>query len=84
MTPRRTITTPGDIPLAGLVGALYLVEILSEARFAGDRAVSVPVALLFSATLAARRPAPLLPLLAGVAVIVLSNLTAPPLADTAT
>jgi signal transduction histidine kinase len=84
VTLRRVITTHGDILLAGLVGALYLVEISSEARFAADRAVSITAALLFSAALAARRRAPLLSLLAGVGVIVLSNLAARPLADTAT
>jgi signal transduction histidine kinase len=42
------------------------------------------VALLFSATLAARRRSPLLALLTGVGVIVLDNQSGPPLADTAT
>ena len=73
-----------DVLLAGLVGLLYLVEILTEARFAGERAVGVPVALLFSGTLAVRRRWPLLALIAGLGVIVLSNRTAAPLADTAT
>jgi signal transduction histidine kinase len=82
VTPRRSSTTRADLLLAGLAGALFVAEILSEARFAGDRGVSVPVALLFSATLAARRSAPLLGLLAGVAVIVLSNDLVPALADT--
>jgi signal transduction histidine kinase len=81
---RRAITTYGDFLLAALVGVLFLVEILSESRFVEDRAVGVPAALLFSATLAARRREPLLALLTGVAVIVLSNQTGPPLADTAT
>jgi signal transduction histidine kinase len=82
VTPRRATTPDSDILLAGLVGALYLVEIFSEGRFAGDRGLSVPVALLFAATLAARRSAPLLGLLAGVGVIVLSNNLVPALADT--
>jgi formate-dependent nitrite reductase membrane component NrfD len=84
VTLRRAITTYGDVLLAGLVGALYLVEIVSEARFVEDRAVGIPVALLFSATLAARRREPLLALLTGVGVIVLSNQTGLSLADTAT
>ena len=84
MTLRRANTAYGDGLLAVLVGGLYVVEILTEARFAGERALSVPVALVFSATLAARRPVPLLAPLAGVGVIVLSNRSGPPLADTAT
>jgi signal transduction histidine kinase len=81
---RRAITTHADALVAGLVGALFLVEIASEARFDGERVAGVPAALLFSATLAARRRAPLLPLAAGVAVVVASNLATRPLADTAT
>ena len=71
--------------LAALVATLYVVEIATESRFAGDRLLSVSVALPFAATLTVRRWAPLLPLLAGVGVIAFSNLdAAPPLADTAT
>ena len=84
MTLRRASTTHGDVPVAGLVGVLFLVEVLSEERFAGERAGSIALALLFAATLAARRHMPLLALLTGVEVIVLSNQTGPPLADTAT
>jgi signal transduction histidine kinase len=84
VTLRRAMTTHGDALLAGLVGALYLVEILSEARFAGDRAPAIVAALVFSATLSARRLAPLVALVTGVGVIVLSNQTGWPLADTAT
>jgi signal transduction histidine kinase len=84
VTPRRSIAIHADRLLAALVGALYVLEILTEARFAGDRPVSVLVALSFAATLAARRSAPLLALVSGVGVIVVSNLDGPPLADTAT
>jgi signal transduction histidine kinase len=84
VTLRRAIATHGDVLVAGLVGALYLVEIFSQERFADDRAIGIPAALAFAATLAVRRQAPLLPLLAGVGVIVLSNQAGPPLADTAT
>jgi signal transduction histidine kinase len=84
VTLRRALTTHGDVLVAGLVGVLYLVEVLSEARFVEDRAVSIALALLFAATLAARRREPLLALLTGVGVIVLSNQTGPALADTAT
>ena len=84
MTLRRTILAYGDGLLAVVVGGLYVIEILTEPRFAGERALSVAVAVVFSATLAARRPVPLLALLAGVGVIVVSNRSGPPLADTAT
>jgi signal transduction histidine kinase len=78
------IAARGDVLLAGLVGVLFFLEVASEARFAADRVVGVLAALLFSATLAARRRAPLVALSVGVGVIVLSNRTGPPLADTAT
>ena len=84
MKLRRAITAYGDVLLADLVGVLFVVEILSEARFADDRAGGIVVALGFSASLAARRRAPLVALVAGVAVIVLSNQVGWPLADTAT
>ena len=60
MTLRRAMTTHGDALLAGIVGMLFVVEILTEERFAGDRAVGIVVALLFAATLAVRRRVPLL------------------------
>ena len=84
MTPRPWIASHADRLLAAVVGAVYLVEVLTQARFADDRAVSAAVALAFAATLAARRSAPLLALIAGVGVILVSNLDGPPLADTAT
>jgi signal transduction histidine kinase len=81
---QRAIMSYGDVLLAGLVGVLFLIEILTEARFAAERPAAVPAALLFAATLAARRHQPLLGLFAGLGVIVLSNQAGPPLADTAT
>jgi signal transduction histidine kinase len=84
VTLRRFIT-PSDALLAGLVAALFVVEIATQARFDDDRAVGVVAALLFASTLAARRRTPLVSLLAGVGVVAFSNLAAAPaLADTAT
>jgi signal transduction histidine kinase len=81
---RRSIEDRGDELLAALIAALFLVQILSESGFAGDRGVSIPVALAFSVTLAVRRRAPLVPLIAAVVVIEVSNFAAPALANTAT
>jgi signal transduction histidine kinase len=85
VTLHRPTTTRADGLLAGLVAALFVAEILAEERFAGERVISLALALPFSAMLAARRRAPLAALLAGLAVIVLSNSTsARALADTPT
>ena len=84
MTLRRAITAYGDGLLAVLVGGLYLVEILTEARFAGDRAVASPWRWCSRPRWRLGGAVPLLALLAGVGVIVLSNRSGPPLADTAT
>ena len=78
----RVIRTHGDALLAGALAVLYLAEIWGESAFDGDRAVSVPAALLFACTLAFRRRAPVVPLAAGVFVIELSNLAASALAET--
>ena len=83
VTLRRAIVTYRDLVTAAAFGALFLIEILTEDGFAGDRAVSAPAALVFCAALAARRRAPLLGLAAGVGVVELSNLAAPALAETA-
>ena len=79
---RRVIRTHGDALVAGVLAILYLAEIWGESAFDGDRAVSVPAALLFAFALAFRRRAPLFPLAAGVFVIEFSNLAAPALAET--
>jgi signal transduction histidine kinase len=79
---RRAIGIYGDRALAGLIAVLYLAEIVFESGFRGDRAVSVPAALLFAAALALRRRVPLLALGAGAVIVELSNLAAPALAET--
>lgn len=76
MTLRRFISTRGDVLLAAALGALYLVEILTEPEFAGDRPISIPAALAFSASLAWRRRLPLLPMVLALGVIELSNFEA--------
>jgi len=82
VTLRRAIATYGDPYAAAALGALFLVEILTDDGFTGDRVVSVAAALVFCATVAARRRAPVLALAAGVGIVELSNLVAPALAET--
>jgi signal transduction histidine kinase len=84
VTVRGVIGSRGDAVLAGVIGALFLVEILAESSFDSHRAVSIPAALALAATLAPRRRWPLLGMVGGVVVLELSNLAAPPLANTAT
>jgi signal transduction histidine kinase len=62
----------GDLVLAALVGAVYLAEIAFEADVE-RRGPSAAVAAAFAASLALRRRAPLVALLAGFAVIELDN-----------
>lgn len=79
---RRAIATHLDLAIALAVGALYLVEIATTHTFAGDRALSIPAALAFAAALTLRTRAPVVPMLAGLGIIVLSNEAAPALAET--
>jgi signal transduction histidine kinase len=84
MSGRRAIDLYGDALLAALSAILFTVQIVSERQFAGDRPLSLVAALLFSATLVVRRRLPLVPLLAGLGLIELSNLAVPELANTGT
>jgi signal transduction histidine kinase len=84
MSGRRAIEHYGDALLAAVSAVLFTVQIVSERQFAGDRPLSLVVALGFSATLLARRSAPLVPLLAGLVLIELSNIAAPELANSGT
>jgi signal transduction histidine kinase len=81
---RRAIASHRDIALAAALAVLFGIEIATESDFAGDRAVSIAAGLVFAATLALRRRAPLLPLAVSLGVIELSNLAAPALGNTAT
>ncbi len=71
----------GDALLAGLSAALFTVQILTGAQFEDERGGSLAVALAFSASLALRRRMPLVPLVAGLALIEASNLWLEGLAD---
>jgi signal transduction histidine kinase len=84
VTHRRALTAHGDALLAVALGALFLLEILTESGFGSRRGLSLALAGLFVVALAWRRPLPLLGLIAGVALIEVSNLAVPALANTAT
>ncbi len=71
----------GDSVLVAGVGALYLAEVSFEAGLAGHRLASAGAAAGFSASLLLRRRAPLVALLAGLAVILLDNTVLPGLAE---
>src|SRR3954454_11568759 len=73
-----------DVILAVALAVLYVAEVIGESGFDGDRALALPVALAFSASLAWRRRAPVVPLVLAVVVIELANLAGPnALAETA-
>jgi signal transduction histidine kinase len=84
MHARRLTERHGDLLLALLSVLLFVVQVATEQHFAGKRAVALPAALVFSATLAWRRRLPLVPLVAGAALIELSNLAVPALGNTGT
>ena len=72
MNVRRTLQARGDLLLAAAVTVIYVAEVLLE----GDvqrRAPSAVAAALFGASLAVRRRYPLVPMLAGLAVVLLDN-----------
>jgi signal transduction histidine kinase len=62
-----------DVALALVVASLFLVQIFSQQGFDGERPGAVVVALLFSATLTLRRRAPLVPLIAGVGLMLYAH-----------
>jgi signal transduction histidine kinase len=62
----------GDYALAAVIGAVYLGELALESDIERPWP-SAGVALVFAASLAVRRRLPLLPLLAGLAIIELDN-----------
>jgi len=82
MPARQFISKHFDQVLALVLGILYVVEILTESGFAGDRPASLALALPFSAALVVRRRTPLLPLILSMLIIEGSNLFAPALAET--
>jgi signal transduction histidine kinase len=80
----RALDRYGDVILACAIAGLFVVQIVSGQQFAGERGVSLAVALTFSATVALRRRVPLVPVIAGLGLIESSNLWSPELANTGT
>src|SRR4051794_32934706 len=66
-----------DVLLASALGVLFVAEILGESGFDGERPLSLAAAIVFTASLAWRRAAPVVPLALAVGLIELSNLAGP-------
>jgi signal transduction histidine kinase len=84
VTRVRAGQSPRDVLVAGVIGALFLIEIWGQAEFARDRTAASALAVVLSIALAFARHLPLVPLGTAVAAIELSNLAAPALANTPT
>jgi signal transduction histidine kinase len=84
MNVRPVIARHADQLIAAALAVAYCLEIATEARFAGDRAISYSAALVLCAALAWRRRAPLVALAIAAVIVELSNLAAPALADAGT
>jgi signal transduction histidine kinase len=62
-----------DALVAGLLGVLYVSEVLFSGELTQDRGAGVAVAIFFASSFLARRTIPLVPLLAAVAVIEINH-----------
>ncbi|HEY3528853.1 MAG TPA: hypothetical protein VGK78_06865 [Nocardioides sp.] len=69
MSIRAGVEAHLDALVAGVLGVLYVSEVLFSGELTHDRGAGVAVAILFASAFLARRAIPLLPLLAAVAVI---------------
>jgi signal transduction histidine kinase len=73
-----------DALLAVALAALFVFEGLTEAGFAGKRPLGIAVGIVFAATVALRRPLPVVPMAYAVFAIEFANLVGPnALGDTA-
>ena len=66
-----------DIVIAGGLGLVFALEVLTESGFAGHRPLNLFLGLAFCASLLLRRRYPAVPLVAGLVVIELANLARP-------
>ncbi len=73
MSIRAQLAAHVDVLVAGLVGLLYVAEVLFSGELTRDRGAGVAVAIFFASALLARRTLPLVPLLAAVAVIEINH-----------
>jgi signal transduction histidine kinase len=78
---RAVVDRYGDPLLAASFAAAMAIQVITDSQFNEDRSQGLVLAVGFSATLAWRRRAPLLPLVAGAVLIELSNLEVPALAN---
>jgi signal transduction histidine kinase len=70
---RATLATLADPLVAGVLGVLYVSEVLFSGELTRDRGAGVAVAIFFASAFLARRTIPLVPLLAAVAVIEINH-----------
>jgi signal transduction histidine kinase len=80
---RRLNSTWADALLAAAITVVYVLEVVGESGFAGDRPESFVAAVIFGASLAWRRRVPMVPLALAIGIVELSNYDAPQLAETA-
>jgi signal transduction histidine kinase len=66
-----------DTVIAGGLGVVFTLEVLTESGFAGHRPLNLLLGLGFCASLMLRRRYPLVPLAAGLVIIELANLARP-------
>ncbi len=70
---RAGLSAHVDALVAGLVGVLYVAEVLFSGELTRDQGAGVAVALFFASAFLARRTLPLVPLLAAVAVVEINH-----------
>jgi signal transduction histidine kinase len=70
---RSALAAHVDALVAGMLGVLYVAEVLFSGELTHDRGAGVTVAIFFASSFLARRTLPLLPLLAAVAVIEINH-----------
>src|SRR4051794_12104868 len=74
----------GEVLVAAVAAALFAGQVFTQRNFAGDRPAALATAVGFCVALAFVRRAPLVPLVAGAALMAISNEWAPALANTGT
>jgi signal transduction histidine kinase len=80
----RAVGRHGEVLVALVAAVLFVVQTFTQAGFAGDRPAALAIAGGFCVALTFVRRAPLVPLIAGAALMAASNKWAPALANTGT
>jgi len=73
MWNRAALAAHVEALVAGLIGVLYVAEVLFSGELPHDQGAGVAVAIFFASSFLARRSLPLVPLLAAVAVIEINH-----------